>query len=286
MLRFLSFSFLSFAWLFGVVAQESEGVTLVRPALISEVSGIVPGKPFTVGLHLKMAPHCHTYWQYPGDSGMPTKIEWKLPPGFKTGDIQWPLPVKIDEEGDMRTYAYESEVLLLVQIIPPPDLSEREITIGATAKWLVCEQICVPGEAELALTLPVAEKSAIANEELFRKFRAQLPSKRPAPFALKWQKQSGSLQLTVEGLTANQAIEFFPLPPSGILIGHPTVRDTEVIVPVESGDAKSLPGVLVVQEGNARAGWQIGLEQVSANSAPGRGSLRHFLILGFIGGLF
>ena len=53
----------------------------VEAALVSERVSAEPGKPLTVGLRLRMIPHWHTYWKNPGDSGLPTRIQWELPPG-------------------------------------------------------------------------------------------------------------------------------------------------------------------------------------------------------------
>ena len=66
-----------------VQAQVDHGVTLVKADLIADATAITPGKGFTVGLRLRMAPHWHTYWQYSGDAGLPTTIAWQLPDGFK-----------------------------------------------------------------------------------------------------------------------------------------------------------------------------------------------------------
>ena len=65
------------------------------------IRAIVPGKPFTVGLLLRMAPGWHTYWKFSGDAGLPTELKWKLPPGWKIGDIQWPIPLKTVDPGDI-----------------------------------------------------------------------------------------------------------------------------------------------------------------------------------------
>ena len=59
-----------------------------------------------------MVPGWHTYWQFPGDAGIPTEIKWKLPPGWKAGPIQWPIPLKLNEPGDIQIYGYHDEVLL------------------------------------------------------------------------------------------------------------------------------------------------------------------------------
>ncbi len=99
-------------------AQMHHGVELVHADLLADTTAVAPGKPFTVGLRLKMQPHWHTYWQYSGDAGLPTKITWQLPEGFKAGPIQWPVPEKIVSPGDIINYGYDDEVVLLTEITP------------------------------------------------------------------------------------------------------------------------------------------------------------------------
>jgi DsbC/DsbD-like thiol-disulfide interchange protein len=74
-------------------AQMFDGRQLVEAKLLADTTAVVPGQPFTAGLLLKMAPGWHTYWQFPGDAGIPTEIKWNLPPGWKSGPIQWPVPL-------------------------------------------------------------------------------------------------------------------------------------------------------------------------------------------------
>ena len=59
----------------------------VDAELIAATDAIVPGQPLTVGLRLKHEHEWHTYWQVPGDSGLPTQIKWQLPAGFNAGAI-------------------------------------------------------------------------------------------------------------------------------------------------------------------------------------------------------
>ena len=50
--------------------------------------------------------------------GIPTDIKWQLPAGWHAGEIQWPVPLKLLEPGDIQIYGYHDEVLLMQQITP------------------------------------------------------------------------------------------------------------------------------------------------------------------------
>ena len=81
----------------------------VKASLISETKGYSPGKTLTVGLLLKTETHWHTYWRDPGDAGLPTSIEFKLPSGLKASDIQWPKPRVFKDPGGLIGYGYEGD---------------------------------------------------------------------------------------------------------------------------------------------------------------------------------
>ena len=129
----------------------------VEAELVAERSALAPGEPLTVALRLKMIPEWHTYWRNPGDSGEPTRLEWRLPPGFEASEIYWPHPRRLPA-GPLMNYGYEGEVLLLSRIVPPRDLAPgTSVTLAARAFWLVCSrEHCIPEDGEVSLTLPVA----------------------------------------------------------------------------------------------------------------------------------
>src|SRR5579864_3385963 len=80
-----------------ISAQTYQGRELVKATLLADTSAVVPGKGFAAGLLLRMAPGWHTYWKFSGDAGLPSEIKWTLPPGWKVGDIQWPIPLKTND---------------------------------------------------------------------------------------------------------------------------------------------------------------------------------------------
>ncbi|MDH0863092.1 protein-disulfide reductase DsbD domain-containing protein [Mitsuaria sp. GD03876] len=124
--------------------------------MISASSRVAPGQTVQVALEQRIAPHWHTYWKNPGDSGQPTSIEWSLPKGATASEIHWPAPKRFDV-GPITNYGYEDQVLLLTEIRLPQDLTPGSTaTLTAEATWLVCREECIPQQATLALSLPVA----------------------------------------------------------------------------------------------------------------------------------
>lgn len=168
---------------FGVVSAapaESVKSAHVEARLVSGVEWIEPSEPFWVGIELRMDEGWHTYWKNPGDSGLATSVQWTLPEGFEAGAIQWPYPERF-EEAELATYGYHGEVFLLVKISPPATLPEGSIqTLKARVRWLSCEKICIPGQAELTLDLPVKNElpvSDLSREQVFEQSRNRLPLK-------------------------------------------------------------------------------------------------------------
>ena len=131
----------------------------VEAELVSERTALIPGKPVTLALRLKMAEGWHTYWRNPGDSGLPTTIAWKLPEGVGVGAIQWPAPRTLPT-GPLVNYGYEGEVLLLTGLTVPRDAAPGSTyKFSARADWLVCKDVCIPEGADLDIVLPVSDHS-------------------------------------------------------------------------------------------------------------------------------
>ena len=281
------------------LAQTYQGKELVKAELLADTTAIVPGKSFTVGLLLRMAPGWHTYWKFSGDAGLPTELKWKLPPGWKIGDIQWPIPLKTIDPGDIETYGYEKEVLLLQEITPPSKLADSSAKLSTEASWLVCEKICIPGGATLQLDLPVASITQPANADVFARYRRLLPQNLPGADVARadWSRVGSDLRLKITGdtLAKSRAVDCFPLPEQETIVGNPAVQSrnsNEIVfrIPLESApkNLSSMGGLVVfAQQPNSddRAAWQItSTPAVSASrSAPVRGIFT-FLLFGFLGG--
>jgi thiol:disulfide interchange protein DsbD len=147
---------------------------------VAETDAVRPGKTLTLGVRMQMEKGWHTYWRNPGDSGLPTRVRWQLPPGFEAGEILWPYPVRF-ATGPLVSYGYEHEVLLPVEVRVPAAIPAREVRIAGRVDWLECLEICVPGKAELSLVLPVHGEAAPGPYgALFAEARRRLPAKDPS----------------------------------------------------------------------------------------------------------
>ncbi len=161
------------AWLAAAPGPVRKGA--VTAELVAAQSSIQPGRTFRVALKLNHDEHWHSYWINPG-TGYPTSLEWKLPAGFTAGPILWSTPhVVQDTRGHITGHGYEGEVYLFVELTAPGTLTPGEtVTLRAKADWLMCKEVCMPGMADLELTLPVATESSSANAALAQAW-ADLP---------------------------------------------------------------------------------------------------------------
>ncbi|WP_248679451.1 protein-disulfide reductase DsbD family protein [Sinimarinibacterium sp. CAU 1509] len=239
----------------------------VEAELIAENTALVPGENW-VALRLRPTPEWHVYWRNPGDSGIPTKLQWTLPDGVTAGEIQWPYP-HAESLGDLTNYGYSTETLHLVPLTVSPDLSAKTLTLKATASWLACRDVCVPGKVDLSLSLPFAAQTH-ANPDWTPNFaaaRAQLPQ--PAhdwPAAFSVDGGSVSLRIEADQLLGAEHLAFFPY--ANDLVNHAApariAHDSDTAVRLSQSlseyfvdPPETVDGVLVVERDGQSRAWEI-----------------------------
>ncbi|MGH8516324.1 MAG: protein-disulfide reductase DsbD domain-containing protein [Panacagrimonas sp.] len=247
--------------------------------LIAESLSLQPGDHDNwVALRLRPDPGWHVYWQNPGDSGIPTSLKWKLPEGVQAGPIVWPYPHR-ESLGELTNYGYGQETLHLVpvRVTKGPD----RVKLAATATWLVCKDICIPGEADLDLSLPVSEATPEPDPAwrgAFEQARAQLP-RATANWDMHYAVVAGEFSLAVEGAQFPQQarIEFFPQPND--LVAHAAeqrvaidpangLRLTQRLSDyfVEAPD--TVRGVLVVYDGASARAFEVQAQAGAVAAVP------------------
>src|SRR5688572_8427978 len=100
----------------------------LQSRLVAETTAAVPGTTLTLGLLLEHDPHWHTYWRNPGDSGLPTEIDFVLPDGVVVAPIAWPHPHRF-EVAEIVNYGYEGRRLLPVAITIPADYAAATLPV-------------------------------------------------------------------------------------------------------------------------------------------------------------
>ncbi len=183
----------------------------VRAELVAHApDGLAPGKPVWLGLLIEHQPHWHTYWKNPGDSGLPTTLNWTLPPGLEAGTIQWPTPSKLPI-GPLMNFGYEGRLLLPVPVQVTQALDAGSLTVKLKAEWLVCKEVCIPESGEFSLAVP-AQGATAGHAALFAAAQAALPQAVPGSKATA-RVEGQQLVLEVSGLPAawqGRKLDFLP----------------------------------------------------------------------------
>ena len=285
----------------------------VEATLVAEPFKVVPGKSFTVALRLKMDKGWHTYWVNPGDAGYAPKITWTLPTGFTAGPIQWPTPQLISQP-PLMSYGYEGEVWLLVDIMPLI-ADGWPVELKAHVNWLECSDVCIPGKADLTLTIPRPELVSTPAISLVGK---SLTSSHPqdgdprftwARMALPKVYLGGDATISAEAGGDYDALEVpgdlgFPPGSHPRFIPLPTglIENAAPQLSVRTGagaswrvkrdaNAPALPetvsGLLAGEVDGKMVGWQVDFHRVAAAPVTAPAAPFSFLVLvfAFVGGL-
>jgi thiol:disulfide interchange protein/DsbC/DsbD-like thiol-disulfide interchange protein len=183
----------------------------VRAELIAHApEGVSPGKPLQLALQIEHQPHWHTYWKNPGDSGLPTTLEFKLPAGFVAGGIEWPTPQRLPI-GPLMNYGFEGKLVLPVTVQVPASFNADRLDVKLHAEWLVCKEICIPESGDFALQIP-ARAATAGHAQAFSAARAAAPQAAAGAQA-QAEVKDGAWVLRATGLPAawqDQALQLFP----------------------------------------------------------------------------
>ena len=261
-------------------------------------------KPFPVTIVLDLQPGWHTYWQYPGDSGLPPKVTWHLPEGWTAGPVEFSVPHQFSEPGDMIIYGYEKQQLLRAVITPPKDLLQDQVyDLRASLTWLACKELCVPGSAEVSIVVrrphAVDVRSGLGDRKPPHG-NWPLSGKPPFAFSLsgkaKDSHQEGNAVKLLSFTGVNGAsYEFYPNPAEGTTVGHVTrissqgAKGPAVVFSIPWDGPAPFQGLLVEENGGQKKAWWILNNDIQVlDGKIVNGSL--FVLLtalfsGFLGGL-
>jgi thiol:disulfide interchange protein DsbD len=279
-----------------------------RVSLVADAKAAVPGSTLWVAIVLDQDSGWHTYWRNPGDAGEATQIAWTLPDGWRAGGIDWPVPRHLPL-GPIMNYGYEGRAVLPVPIsIPAGAKPGAPAHLSAKVDYLICAEVCVPGEAIAQLDLPVAAGPGAqdpAGHAIIQSALADTPHQ--GAVTATFQANGGAVRLSVAGsaLAGADAANayFFPYDSSAIDQAKPQTIErgprglTLALAPGTAFSGKTpsqLAGALVI----AGRGYDLAAsagpplagtsgQAVSASAAAPAGALGLWLAMAyaFVGGL-
>jgi len=291
--RFSTFLFLA-ALSTAAMAESGTGEG-VRARLVTDSSVPVGGKPFLATIVLDLDPGWHTYWQFPGDSGIPTKVEWQLPEGWRAGALEFSVPQLFKEPGDLVIFGYQSLSLLRAVITPPKDISiNQSFELKAKVSWLACKELCVPGSAHVSTRIySEAGNSSNGGEATIPK--GLWPGTGEIPYQVSISLKEGNAYIAFNGI--NKAVyELFPDPVgeggSDVTVGAPTIISSGGSVSINlpwKNNKIPFKALLVEKQGNDTKSWWISKNSIYHTSKTIRyvsiEVLISALFSGFLGGL-
>src|SRR5262245_54169722 len=71
-----------------VVKQEH-----VNARLVTAASAVTPGGTLPIAIEFEIEKDWHIYWRDGGSTGLPTTVDFKLPPGWRVSPLQYPTPI-------------------------------------------------------------------------------------------------------------------------------------------------------------------------------------------------
>ncbi len=105
---------------------------------------------YRAGIEIKLEPGWHTYWRYPGDSGVPPRFDFSGSDNVKTAKAMFPAPhLFTDETGN--SIGYTDNVIFPVEVTPKQP--GKPVTLKLKIDYAVCEKLCIPAEGKAELTL-------------------------------------------------------------------------------------------------------------------------------------
>ena len=205
-------------------------------------------------LDIDLKPGWKTYWRDPGESGVPPTVDVSSNPNVEGAALDFPAPQRHDE-GDFQWAGYDYPVRL------PVTFTLKDTSAGgaidADVFLGVCETICVPVQAKLAVD-PSSDPDNVADGQAVKKAFAAVPSAATPDFGVEIVETAGDkIVLRANLPDGTDVAELFIASEDGYVLDTP-VREVrggktfflaDVVQPDEEPAGRGLPYTLVTGAG-------------------------------------
>lgn len=206
---------------------ETEGGRVRLIVLPEQADGRIPAL-----LDIELRPGWKTYWRDPGESGISPTITMSPESGLVVETIRFPLPKRFSD-GFTAYTGYDRSLAL------PLTLKRQQATQGdritASVFLGVCENICIPLQAELSVDRAAASAANPIEAAMAAAAEAALPASPSPDFTVteaRWNAEGSALAVTFTAPepTAEKPLEVFVSGPEGFQFDAGTA-------PVRSGNS-------------------------------------------------
>lgn len=140
--------------------------------LISATETTGNAETLKLGLHFKLKPGWKIYWRSPGDAGFPPEPDWAGSDNLKGAKIHWPAPERFEVLG-LQTLGYKKEVVLPLTVTRTDP--SKALRMTGVVRYLTCDDICIPYDAEVALALPQKPVKPSQFAHLISRYQSSVP---------------------------------------------------------------------------------------------------------------
>lgn len=149
-------------------AAQSDWVEIAPDTQLRVISaGKVTETGQELALELKMPQSNNTYWQVPGEAGIPTQISVTMAGSAQDIQVHWPQPTRETKNG-LTDYVYRGDLVL------PFTVQTKALGVAEVSVLMgICSDICVP--AQTALSIELSEKSDPGNGLRIKQAMAYVP---------------------------------------------------------------------------------------------------------------
>ena len=146
--------------------SETSKLRLISPYSQNDTQNLL------IGLEYEMEPGWKTYWKSPGDGGFAQSLSWENSTNVKNINILWPTPIEFEILG-LTSLGYQNDVIFPLEIELEDELKNTYLNLHVN--FLICKEVCIPGDATLFLEIPSGEKKLTDNYFNLEKALSLLP---------------------------------------------------------------------------------------------------------------
>jgi DsbC/DsbD-like thiol-disulfide interchange protein len=212
-------------------------------------SGSFQEGTYNAGIEIKLHSGTLTYWRTPGDAGVPPTFSFTGSVNLAEAQVHFPAPKRYDE-GGIQSFGYEDDVIFPLDVKPRDP--KQPVEVALDLHYATCDQICLPAEAKIELTLDPQQKPD-AESALIATARSRVPEIRSATDSITVTPISGAAKpaWTVQFLpNPSAASDFFAEAPAGYYFDTKRAAGFELVLAQKPSNAKGpVPVTLTLVDG-------------------------------------